>query len=754
MSNKERPEDLLINDPAAVEAMKMSSPHVAMFDDYMKKGKVSKSQERYTNEPFIKRIDMSQYEEPLAARNLGKQIRNESIRNMDANQLVDMLDRIEKSIDRPKLLNKGFSPDLKKALQTKGLSKSDISKMEVEFKTNLPPEAINSLNSFVGNAVQKGWKGAVGGGLVGTALGGPIGGMLGVYLGDRLGDAVGKGLLSRKQASQVQNQIQQQDPYGAIGKRVYDKLMNDFLNNLNTQQQAAPQQQPGISNQVLHAQMQAMINQMNQMSQRINQQPQQQQQRPQQPTPQQQQQAAPQQSQQQAAPQQQQTPPPTPQPAAQPKPQTQTVTPSSGTPSYTPPVAKPSAAPKVAAKPASAPKAAPAVATSPSEVAKRVRSKTSANKTSVKKPEPAPVDIHAIPTPVPTPWRRILESRGYKPEEVDKMSFEEAKKLATVKDVKEVPTMKTKKTPPMPGGDAGLVRGGRRKKVVDTNTNPDIKKPLVGDDVITKVANMVDAGKNPAVIKKFLRSQGIADDKINEILSISGGMQKMRKGDIAPLPEKKPVELRKAIDSVNYAIDMIKKSAPWVQEDKAMTPQEETSSGGDKNMAWLSHALEGGALGVLAKHPVVGNNIGETASKIGSKFLETVQEKGKSEDFDHADPKALGLAILEALDGIVSGSGDAKIGKSWSGVMSTLIDKYGAPAVQEIAQGMAAQKGGTSPINTVHKAVAEPLGAGEYTSKNKKKAKTDFGGQSEVYGDGTNMDTESLTEESKKLETA
>jgi hypothetical protein len=193
---------------------------------------------------------------------------------------------------------------------------------------------------------------------------------------------------------------------------------------------------------------------------------------------------------------------------------------------------------------------------------------------------------------------------------------------------------------------------------------------------------------------------------------------------------------------------MIKKEAPWTKEDPSMSPHQEQSGGEEKDIKWLSHALEGGGLDSLSKHPIVGENIGNAADKVGSKFLEKIQSMGKEGSFDHADPKAIGLAILESIDGMANDAGDEKIGKAWTGAMASLIDKYGKKVVADVAQGLAQEGGGQ-----FRKAVAEPIGPTHYPAKNKKMAKTDFGGQSEVYGDGTNMDTESLTENSKLLET-
>jgi hypothetical protein len=253
----------------------------------------------------------------------------------------------------------------------------------------------------------------------------------------------------------------------------------------------------------------------------------------------------------------------------------------------------------------------------------------------------------------------------------------------------------------------------------------------------------------------YTRKHAIADlkgiyspDEIKSILARLFPVRKMEKGEVSPMKPQSPIELKKAISSVNRAIEMIKKEAPWTKEDPSMSPHQEQSGGEEKDIKWLSHALEGGGLDSLSKHPIVGENIGNAADKVGSKFLEKIQSMGKEGSFDHADPKAIGLAILESIDGMANDAGDEKIGKAWTGAMASLIDKYGKKVVADVAQGLAQEGGGQ-----FRKAVAEPIGPTHYPAKNKKTAKTDFGGQSEVYGDGTNMDTESLTENSKLLET-
>jgi hypothetical protein len=275
-------------------------------------------------------------------------------------------------------------------------------------------------------------------------------------------------------------------------------------------------------------------------------------------------------------------------------------------------------------------------------------------------------------------------------------------------------------------------------------------KPI---DVMGRASKMYAKGGEAAApkIAAFMKKQGWKKAQVIKALEDlgKGATAKMMKGEVNPMKPQSPIELKKAINSVNKAIEMIKKEAPWTKEDPSMSPQQEQSGGEEKDIKWLSHALEGGGLDSLSKHPVVGENIGNAADKVGSKFLETIQSMGKEGSFDHADPKAIGLAILESIDGMANDGGDEKIGKAWTGAMASLIDKYGKKVVADVAQGLA-QDGGQEQFR---KAVAEPIGPTHYPAKNKKTAKTDFGGQSEVYGDGTNMDTESLTENSKLLET-
>jgi hypothetical protein len=703
MDNSQRPEDMFINDPAQAEAMKLSSPYVAMFDDYMKKG-----EDFYKDIPQVGQVpEMSgmgqvggvpevpnmfkRMEKSREVKHWEQKMRKQALYNelgqMTPSQLEGMINRIEKAMEnkatkrepmkKQKAMIKSFSPDLRKALLRKGMSVNEVSHIEKEFKTNLPPEAIAIMNSYVDTAVRKGWGGAAIGGLVGAG-GGPLGIALGAYIGHKLGDAVGRGQISSKQAKVAQQALLQRSQNELTSQKIIDKALNQYLNG--TAAAGGPAAPPSISQQILGRVMDRFL------------------------------------------------PPKTaaPAPASAASPASSNTSSSAsgagmsgggGSTGYT----GQGAAPKSAASSAT-PNTPPSAGGSPGanrwEASakaglKRQAAAQKAAQTRASKPRPqaAPQQPAAQPAPTPAPT----------PQQAPPVAKKTRTKVNTPPVVASTPVAKT------PDPQAALKTAVQMWKK--------------------------GAGASPRAMAAFLKKNGVeaADIKpfINKLHTKWPRVTKMMKGEVNPMKPQSPIELKKAINSVNRAIDMIKKEAPWTKEDPSMSPAQEQSGGEEKDIKWLSHALEGGGLDSLSKHPVVGENIGNAADKVGSKFLEKIQEMGKSGSFDHADPKAIGLAILESIDGMANDGGDEKIGKAWTGAMASLIDKYGKKVVADVAQGLA-QDGGQGQFR---KAVAEPIGPNNYPAKNKKTAKTDFGGQSEVFGDGTNMDTESLTENSKLLET-
>ena len=253
MDNSERPEDMFINDPAQAEAMKLSSPYVAMFDDYMKKGEgFYKDIPQMGGVPEVSELGgvggvpevpnmFKRMEKSRETKHWEQKIRKQGLYNelsqMTPSQLGGMIDRIEKAIEnksikrepmkKQKAMIKSFSPDLRKALLHKGMSVEDVKHVEKEFRTNLPPEAINIMNSYVDTAVRKGWGGAAIGGALGAA-GGPLGIALGAYIGHKLGEAVGRGQISSKQAKVAQQTMLQRSNNELTSQKIIDKALYYF----------------------------------------------------------------------------------------------------------------------------------------------------------------------------------------------------------------------------------------------------------------------------------------------------------------------------------------------------------------------------------------------------------------------------------------------------------------------------------------------------------------------------------------------
>ena len=288
-------------------------------------------------------------------------------------------------------------------------------------------------------------------------------------------------------------------------------------------------------------------------------------------------------------------------------------------------------------------------------------------------------------------------------------------------------------------------------------------------------------------------------------------MQSLKKGEIKPMSEKKPVELRKAIDSVNKAINMIKKEAPWIEEkdmvqnrdqlqqpqvsQKPIDPVEDKYAELGK---WLPSALQGGGFESLMNHPYAGKAINESAYSIGEKILSQLGNP------TGVSPDEIGIAVLKTLSKLVDELGDDKLGKSWSeaasGMMTRKPIRKMNPALA--AAGMGAAEGAAKPVGeglgeglkpaakaigstvgNAAKVATGPIdtalaGAAKQSDYNKRfwtgksedmrkavvedtksdagipdrKPLQDSGGESDYKGDGTKMNVRDLAEKSETLE--
>jgi len=185
--------------------------------------------------------------------------------------------------------------------------------------------------------------------------------------------------------------------------------------------------------------------------------------------------------------------------------------------------------------------------------------------------------------------------------------------------------------------------------------------------------------------------------------------------------------LHKAMNSINKAMSTIKKESPWVQE-----IPEGNVTGEDDEMKWLPAALQGGGLKSLIGHPKAGGTISEAANKVGARFLQGLQEEGKGESLVNYSPKQIGLAILEALDGMINEGDDGKTGKSWSDVLAKTISQNGR-------------------LQTMRKSVAEPIKTLTDKVEDMRTRYTEDteGGETDIYGDAVKADVASLAGKGK-----
>ena len=190
--------------------------------------------------------------------------------------------------------------------------------------------------------------------------------------------------------------------------------------------------------------------------------------------------------------------------------------------------------------------------------------------------------------------------------------------------------------------------------------------------------------------------------------------------------------LHKAMISINKAMETIKKETPWVQE-----IPEGNIAGEEDEMKWLPAALQGGGLKSLIGHPKAGGTITEAANKVGARFLQGLQEEGKGESLVNYSPKQIGLAILEALDGMINENDDGKSGKSWSDNLAKLISVTGKSS---------------QPVrNSMRKAVAEPIKTLTDKVEDMRTRYTEDteGGETDIYGDAVKADVASLSGKGK-----
>jgi hypothetical protein len=210
---------------------------------------------------------------------------------------------------------------------------------------------------------------------------------------------------------------------------------------------------------------------------------------------------------------------------------------------------------------------------------------------------------------------------------------------------------------------------------------------------------------------------------------------------------------------------------------------------------WLPGAVAGGGWKTLREHPSAGSYVRKCAEEIGSKLLGSSNSLQKS-DLANIDAEALGEEILGILDDMVNQSGDDKLVKAWSPVMSGLMTKQGGligagvggalgaaagggplgaglgavgggaigssfgkkmnkqvnyPALAQSA-GAGIEAGAKKYSELTHKAVAEPIGS-KFSPQKRSRLGEEWDGESAVSGDGTKLNVADLAGRSKKIDT-
>jgi len=130
---KERPEDMLINDPQVLQRMMASNPYMQYMNGDLRKA--------YEKE------DMWKDKEFLQKQQIKK-----------ITSFSELPTHLNKVIKKSSTISKALSPNLRKALIARGLSEISIKDIEKSIKTNMPQESLLILNKFVENAIIKGWR--------------------------------------------------------------------------------------------------------------------------------------------------------------------------------------------------------------------------------------------------------------------------------------------------------------------------------------------------------------------------------------------------------------------------------------------------------------------------------------------------------------------------------------------------------------------------------------------------------------------
>lgn len=322
--------------------------------------------------------------------------------------------------------------------------------------------------------------------------------------------------------------------------------------------------------------------------------------------------------------------------------------------------------------------------------------------------------------------------------------------------------------------DTDIASGYERSSIKEGHVSPEIMRQVEAKEKMQKGGP--GSGRMPGVnsvkpvrmIKPFQSMPRLPNN--------SGALMQgsLNKSEVSPMGEKKPIELKKALNSVGKAISMLidlqKAEAPFVPE-KGMEKdiQGLDPSTEDPNLGkWLPNAISSGGIDSLLNHPTAGAAIKGGAAEIGEKIIEKLGGDIR------LNPEEVGMAVLRSISELTGE--DEKLGKSWNDVSSGLITRKPirkfapiAPAIAAtgravlpvVARG-AAQAGGAAlgdyAANKIsnklqHKAVAEPLSSKKGAMEERKPVEKEAEGEANIQAHPMNANTRDLGEKNQKTVT-
>lgn len=195
--------------------------------------------------------------------------------------------------------------------------------------------------------------------------------------------------------------------------------------------------------------------------------------------------------------------------------------------------------------------------------------------------------------------------------------------------------------------------------------------------------------------------------------------------------------------------------APWTEENGANKPSQQLTAQGEESQAapeeedgvdydnlgkWMGGALQGGTLSSLLGHPIAGAAIQAAGKAIGQKIL--------GQEVDDEQAQKIGMAAFDALESVINDSQDDSMKKAWPALAARMIPALARGAGPVVAGYSAGRIGAKDEIR--QKSVVQQLDKKAVDAAlPQRKPTSDFGGESEVSGDGTKGNVQSLGDKSE-----